>query len=116
MFLGGIVAYTDLIKQQLLEVPHALIAEHGAVSEAVACAMAEGVRRNFGASVTVSVTGIAGPTGGSEAKPVGTVWLATAAERGTQAVRKVFGGSRADIRARAAQAALWLMLERMGAP
>jgi len=116
VFLGGIVAYTDLIKQQLLEVPHALIAEHGAVSEAVACAMAEGVRRNFGASVTVSVTGIAGPTGGSEAKPVGTVWLATAAERGTQAVRKVFGGSRADIRARAAQAALWLMLERMGAP
>jgi nicotinamide-nucleotide amidase len=116
VFLGGIVAYTDLIKQQSLKVPHALIAEHGAVSEAVASAMAEGVRRNFGAAITVSVTGIAGPTGGSEAKPVGTVWLATAADGGTEAVKKVFGGSRADIRARAAQAALWLMLERMGGP
>jgi PncC family amidohydrolase len=78
--------------------------------------MAEGVRRNFGAAITVSVTGIAGPTGGSEAKPVGTVWLATAADGGTEAVKKVFGGSRADIRARAAQAALWLMLQRMSGP
>lgn len=116
VFLGGIVAYTDLIKQHSLKVPHALIAEHGAVSEAVARAMAEGVRRNFGAAITVSVTGIAGPTGGSEAKPVGTVWLATAADSGTEAVKRVFGGSRADIRARAAQAALWLMLQRMSGP
>jgi PncC family amidohydrolase len=78
--------------------------------------MAEGVRRNFGAGLSVSITGIAGPSGGSSAKPVGTVWFATSSEAGTTAARMVFGGGRAEVRARAAQAALRLLLERLGGP
>jgi nicotinamide-nucleotide amidase len=116
VFLGGVVAYADEVKVNTLDVPAALIQQHGAVSEPVARAMAEGVRRNFGAGLSVSITGIAGPSGGSSAKPVGTVWFATSSEAGTTAARMVFGGGRAEVRARAAQAALRLLLERLGGP
>ena len=74
-FLGGVIAYADRVKAALLGVPEPILREHGAVSEPVALAMAEGVRERFGADLAVSTTGIAGPGGGSDAKPVGMVWV-----------------------------------------
>jgi len=77
-FLGGVVAYSNAVKQSLLGVPPELIDAHGAVSEPVAAAMAEGVRRSLGSDYGLAVTGIAGPDGGSEEKPIGTVCVALA--------------------------------------
>jgi len=89
-FLGGVVAYANRAKTELLGVRTAPIAEHGAVSEAVARAMAEGARERFGADVGLSTTGVAGPTGGTESTPVGTVCIGCATEGGTRAVRLRF--------------------------
>jgi PncC family amidohydrolase len=83
------------------------------VSEPVALAMAEGALTRIGADLAVSVTGVAGPDGGTEEKPVGTVWIGIADSAGSEARRTVFGGGRQEIRARAAQTALFLMLRRM---
>lgn len=77
-FLGGIVAYADRVKEDVLGVPAPLITQHGAVSHAVAAAMAEGARRTTGAHTALSITGVAGPTGGSEIKPVGLVYIGLA--------------------------------------
>jgi PncC family amidohydrolase len=77
-FLGGAITYGDRLKTALLDVPTALLQAHGAVSEPVARAMAEGVRSRLGSDYGVAITGVAGPGGGSEAKPVGTVHLAIA--------------------------------------
>lgn len=92
-FLGGIVAYHNDVKARLLDVPEALIAEHGAVSEPVAARMAAQVRERFDADIGIAVTGIAGPEGGTEDKPVGTVWFghADAASTGAQTRRFVRG-------------------------
>ena len=76
--VGGVVAYSDDVKTKLLGVPESMLGAHGAVSEPVAQAMAEGVRDRLNADVGVAVTGIAGPDGGSDAKPVGTVVIAVA--------------------------------------
>src|SRR5258708_15542825 len=103
-FLGGAITYDDRLKTALLDVPPALLAAHGAVSEPVARAMAEGARDRFGADYGVAVTGIAGPGGGSEAKPVGTVHLAIAGppaapgEPATDHRRLRFPGDRERIR------------------
>ncbi|MGC4061947.1 MAG: CinA family protein [Aquabacterium sp.] len=106
-FERGFVTYSNEAKTELLGVDAALIAAHGAVSEAVARAMAEGALTRAGADVAVAVTGIAGPTGGSVDKPVGTVWLAWAWRGGaTRAERQVFDGDRAQVRARTCQRAL----------
>lgn len=106
-FERGFVTYSNEAKTELLGVPAALIAEHGAVSEAVARAMAEGALQQAGVNLTVAVTGIAGPTGGSSEKPVGTVWLAWAAKgRSTQARCQIFSGDRAAVRAQTCQVAL----------
>jgi len=114
--LEGVVAYSNASKVRSLGVPEGLIRAHGPVSEAVAGAMAEGVRGRSGADVALGVTGIAGPGGGSAEKPVGTVWMAIADASGTQAVREVFTGDRALIRERAANCALNMLRLRLIEP
>jgi nicotinamide-nucleotide amidase len=103
-FLGGVVAYANDVKVNLLGVPHELLAAHGAVSTEVARAMAEGVRQRLGADWGLAFTGIAGPDGGSEQKPVGLVHWALAGAAGTEARERVFLGDRALVRRRAALA------------
>lgn len=115
VFLGGLICYADEAKTQLAGVPAELIAEHGAVSEAVARALAVGARTRLGADTAVAVTGIAGPGGGTPEKPVGTVWFATAAGEAVVSRKVMFGGERDEIRARAAQTALFLLLRAIGA-
>ena len=106
-FDRAVVTYSNASKRDLLGVPAETIDEHGAVSEPVAVAMAEGVRARAGADVGVSVTGIAGPSGGSDLKPVGTVVFAVSGPGDATRVRTaLFPGSRAQIRTFAAQAAL----------
>ena len=100
-FLCGVTAYANEAKRDVLGVDESLIERHGAVSEEVARAMAEGVRRISGADFAVATTGIAGPTGGSEQKPVGTVWFAVASERGTVAMMRNSGTDRGQIIERA---------------
>jgi nicotinamide-nucleotide amidase len=104
--LGGIIAYDNRIKVEQLGVAPSLVAEHGAVSEPVARAMASGVRERFGADVGVGITGIAGPGGGSAEKPVGTVWVAVDVAGMVHAVKPVLPGDRGEIRHRATQIAL----------
>ncbi len=108
-FLQGIVTYANAAKVSQLGVPADLIAAHGAVSEPVARAMAEGARRVSGATLAVAVTGIAGPTGGTEDKPVGTVHLALATPEGTRHVMRRFPFDRARNRTVSAFAALELV-------
>jgi nicotinamide-nucleotide amidase len=100
-FAGGIVAYANEVKEGLLDVDHALIERHGAVSPEVASAMAAGALSRFGADLAVSVTGVAGPGGGTEEKPVGTVCFCVRAADGSSMSRDVLlPGGRADIRER----------------
>ena len=112
-FLGGVVCYADAAKLRLLDVDPADLAHEGAVSQLVAEEMALGARDRFGADVCVAITGIAGPDGGSEDKPVGTVWFAVLSRvgRGTseQFVVRWTGASREAIRARATSMALDLV-------
>ena len=109
-FLGGVVAYANDVKIEALDVPDALIAQYGAVSEEVAAMMAEGALLRFGADVAISITGIAGPTGGTIDKPVGLVWYALAYPGMTHTTERRFPvGSRAAVRARAASVALDLV-------
>jgi nicotinamide-nucleotide amidase len=105
-YRGGVVAYADDAKRGLLSVPSDLLAAHGAVSEPVARAMAEGCRRRLAADWAISVTGIAGPAGGSAEKPVGLVFLGLAGADGTAVQRIVFPGTREAIRLRTSLAAL----------
>jgi nicotinamide-nucleotide amidase len=108
-FIGGVVAYADAVKTGTLRVPLETITAHGAVSEETVRAMAEGAQRLFAVDCSVAVTGIAGPSGGTPEKPVGTVWLAARVDADTRAVRRVFPGDRDEIRGRAAQGALDLL-------
>jgi nicotinamide-nucleotide amidase len=112
-FERGIVAYSNRTKVQLLAVPDELIARHGAVSEEVAIAMAAGIRASAGTDLAISTTGIAGPSGGSEAKPVGLVWIGFADAHESIAVRHQFGGPRRVIKERASQAALDLLRKKL---
>jgi nicotinamide-nucleotide amidase len=113
-FLGGAVTYTNELKTLLVGVPQELIAEHGAVSEPVARAMAEGVCRALGSDWGIGITGVAGPGGGSEAKPVGTVHIALAGPDGATDHRKVrFPGDRERIRWFASQIALEMLRRRL---
>jgi len=112
VFVGGVIAYDNALKTQLLGVPEPLLTEHGAVSEPVARAMAEGAVREFRVEAAVSVTGVAGPGGGSPEKPAGTVWIGSALRGKVETRRSMFAGTRHDIRARAAQAALFTLYRR----
>jgi len=105
-FLGGVVAYANDVKMQLLGVTEALLAAHGAVSEPVGRAMAEGVRASLGAGVGIGITGIAGPTGGTPEKPVGTVVIAVATNAGSTARTLRLAGDRSMVRQHAVVAAL----------
>ena len=97
-FERGFVVYSNEAKIELLGVRAALITEHGAVSEEVARAMAQGALRHSRAQVAVAVTGVAGPGGGSAAKPVGTVWFGWATPAGVVSERRCFSGDRAEVR------------------
>jgi nicotinamide-nucleotide amidase len=108
-FRGGVVSYSNEMKTAWVGVPAALIEGHGAVSAEVAIAMAEGVRRSAGASIGLSITGIAGPGGGSADKPVGTVHIALATGKGTRERLFRFGGERDRVRRLASQSALEML-------
>jgi len=109
VFRGGVVAYANEIKQAELDVPADLLAEHGAVSPQVAEAMAKGARARLGVDVAVSVTGIAGPDGGTEEKPVGLVYLHAEGPGGGVGREFSFPGDRPSIRARSVVGALHLV-------
>jgi nicotinamide-nucleotide amidase len=113
---GAFVVYSNELKQSALGVPDDLIRQHGAVSEAVVRAMAEGARRASGATWSPAITGIAGPDGGSAEKPVGTVWLGLAGPGGTRTKHSQFRGDRGQVRTLAAYGALQLVREALGAP
>ena len=105
-YLGGIVAYSNNLKLRLLGVPPEILEARGAVSLETARAMAEGACAATGADYAISITGIAGPAGGTPEKPVGLVYVAVATPHGTATFKHRFSGSRADVRNAAAEAAL----------
>jgi nicotinamide-nucleotide amidase len=115
-FLGGIQAYSNRLKSELLEVSEDLIMHYGAVSSQVAEAMANGARQKIGADVALSVTGIAGPGGGTPEKPVGLVYIALAAADGTVVEKNIFPGNRETIKIRATQKALDMLRRYLHAP
>jgi len=110
-YLGGVISYADRAKQDLLGVPPELLALHGAVSEPVVLAMASGARIRLGADLAVAVSGVAGPGGGSDDKPVGTVWIGWADTGGARARRFQFDGDRDAIRRATVRAALEGLLD-----
>jgi nicotinamide-nucleotide amidase len=112
-FIEGVVTYANEAKTRTLGVEPMLLMEHGAVSAAVAEAMAEGIKRRTGTDFGLAVTGIAGPEGGSPDKPVGLVFIALADDVQTQHRRIIFPGDRHLIRWRASQAALDLLRRRL---
>ncbi len=112
-FLGGVVAYANEVKRDVLGVNYNDIMTHGAVSETVARQMAEGVRRITGADYAIATTGIAGPTGGSEAKPVGTVWMAVATPHRTVAMMRASGSDRGQIINRASAYAIEMLYKEL---
>ncbi len=109
-YLGGVVAYHDQVKQKLLGVKSETLARDGAVSEATVVEMAAAIREKLGATWGISVSGIAGPSGGTEDKPVGTVWFALAGPDTAQARKILWPGSREDVRKLSAHRALSLLL------
>jgi nicotinamide-nucleotide amidase len=113
-FRGAVVAYADDVKTGLLNVPERTLESAGAVSEETAVAMARGARERLGADVVIATTGIAGPSGGTQEKPVGLIWFALAFGDGEIETRRLtFPGNRADIRERATVAALGLLWRRI---
>lgn len=112
-FKGSIIAYDNSVKTQLLGVMKEIIASDGAVSEQVIIQMAEGIRRLFNTDFAVATSGIAGPDGGTEQKPVGTVWIAVASENGTVTSKHVFGNDRITNIERFSIAALNLVIKQI---
>lgn len=112
-FLGGAVAYSDPLKTAFAGVPPELIAQHGAVSAEVAAALADGIRKRTGATVGLGVTGIAGPTGGTDEKPVGLVYFAVSDGQTTDTYDRTFRGDRERVRQWAAQQALDLVRKKL---
>ncbi len=114
-FDRGFVTYSNAAKQELLDVPENMIEEYGAVSEEVVVAMARGALAHSRAQLAVAVTGIAGPDGGSEEKPVGTVWFAWVIETKTSSRCRLFEGDREAIRRQSEEYAIEGMLELLNA-
>ena len=112
-FERGFVTYSNAAKHAMLGVPALLIEQHGAVSEPVARAMAAGALAHSPAQLAVAVTGVAGPTGGSAEKPVGTVWFGWAAPQGVFTERQRFDGDRAAVRQATVRHALAGLLQRL---
>lgn len=114
-FLGGVTCYSNDVKRGLVGVPAAALAEHGAVSREVAAALAAGARRAVGADWGLGVTGIAGPGGGTDGKPVGLVHFGLAHPDGrVETAWEIFPGTRDDVRQRSALHALWLLYRALG--
>jgi nicotinamide-nucleotide amidase len=113
VFLGGVISYSNEAKRDLLGVEDALLREHGAVSEPVARAMAQGARERLGANIGLSITGVAGPSGGTVEKPVGLVYIGLASGDRVTARENHFIGQRQDIRVRSAQMALQMLHETL---
>jgi competence/damage-inducible protein CinA-like protein len=111
--LGGVVAYSNSAKEHLLDVPDAVLEEHGAVSAEVAVALADGARARFGADIGVGITGIAGPDGGTPDKPVGTVHVCVAGPDGLEARALRLSGSRELVRERSVTMAMHLLRSRL---
>jgi PncC family amidohydrolase len=114
-FLGGLVTYSDDVKTALADVPAPVLEAHGAVSAQVAVAMAEGARRRLGTDLAVAVTGVAGPDGGSDTKPVGLTYVAVADGEGDMVRRHLWSEDRSGNKRASAAAALSLVLERLAA-
>ena len=114
-YRGGVIAYANELKSGLLGISPELLAAHGAVSAQTAQAMAEGARAGTAADFAVSITGIAGPGGGTPGKPVGLVFLAVASPAGTATFEHRFPGARPEIRAAATRAALRHLLDALQA-
>lgn len=112
-FVGGAVVYSDALKTAMAGVPAELIAKHGAVSEEVAAALASGIRQRTGAAMGLGVTGIAGPAGATETKPVGLVYVAVSDAQKTEVISRTFRGDRQRVREYAAQQALDLVRHRL---
>ena len=109
VFLGGVISYANAVKEGVLGVSPETLATVGAVSSETAAQMADGVRRLLKADLAVSVTGIAGPDGGSAEKPVGLVWFGLATPGGVRTEKAVFAGDRAAVRAQAVTHALGML-------
>jgi nicotinamide-nucleotide amidase len=112
-FLGGAIVYADTLKHAFAGVSPELIAQHGAVSAEVARALATGIRLRTGATLGLGVTGIAGPTGGTEEKPVGLVHIALSSAEKVEAVEKTFRGDRQRVREWTTTQALDLLRRRL---
>jgi len=112
-FLGGAVVYSNELKTSFADVPKSLLDKHGAVSREVAVAMAEGIRKRCKATFGIGITGVAGPSGGSEQKPVGLVYHALASERETQVEERNFPGDRKRVRWFASQMALDMVRRKL---
>ena len=110
VFWGGIISYDNSVKREVLGVPEEVLLTTGAVSSECAAAMAEGARLRLKTDLAVSITGIAGPGGGSAEKPVGLVWFGLASKAGTITEKKVFPGDRESVRLAAIEHALQLLL------
>lgn len=110
-FERGFVTYSNQSKSEMIDVPESVIEKYGAVSEAVANAMASGALKHSAANVSVAVTGVAGPDGGSVEKPVGTVWIAVASEKQLIAKKFLFDGDREAIRLATMQNAIEMLLQ-----
>ncbi|MEI6089113.1 MAG: CinA family protein [bacterium] len=113
IFKGGIISYSNDIKINILKVDEQIISSFGAVSRECAEAMANNVREIFDVDYSISITGIAGPDGGSEEKPVGTVWLACSDKFGVEAVLCNFSGDREQIRHSAVEKAIHILYSKI---
>jgi nicotinamide-nucleotide amidase len=112
-FLGSVVSYANSVKHGVLGVSEEILKEHGAVSSECVSAMADGVRKLTGSDFSVATSGIAGPGGGSDEKPVGSVWIAVSSQKGTETFRLLFNSDRKRNTERFASSALYKILKKI---